>query len=244
MKKLLVVIPARGGSVGVKRKNVKPLNGKPLISYPIEKALRLKQDKRVEKVIVSTDDSEIADVAKAMGAEVPYVRPPHLADSRALLVDVIKHAFDFFEERGEVFDGILSIHPTVPFTPLKVLESMIEKFEEGAESVASATRVTHGHPYICHLLRGEQNDEAVPFLDLPKNVPRYPRTVRPDVYYFNGAAFLRARSLLLEHDVATNDLGLRPRVVIMEPEESINIDSHFDFKLANLLAMEAENNQL
>lgn len=223
--KILAVIPARGGSMGVKRKNVQMVCGKPLISYAIEATLK---SSGIDHTIVSTDDPEIESIARAMGVDVPFRRPDEISGGSALLVNVIKHAYDFFVSKGIYFDGVLSIQPTAPLISPKIISSMIEKFKSGGESVATATEVGHGHPYICHTLK---EDVATPFMTLPSGAKRYPRQSRPKVYYFNGAAFLRSRRLLEDLDPETNGLGEAPRVILMSPEESLNIDSHFDLEM-------------
>ena len=94
------------------------------------------------------------------------------------------------------------------------------------------TEIRHGHPYLSKKLVGAENDIAVDFIALERGVSRYPRQVRPDLYYFNGSMFLRDRSLLDEMDETTNCMGAKPRVVIMDEIESINIDNEVDFQIA------------
>jgi len=110
-KKILALIPARGGSKGLPGKNIKPLLGKPLIAWTIEQA---KASKYVDRVVVSTDDDEIAEVAIRYGAEVPFLRPKELARDDSPTIDAILHALDFFSDKGERFDLLALLEPTSP----------------------------------------------------------------------------------------------------------------------------------
>ncbi|GAD87969.1 acylneuraminate cytidylyltransferase family protein [Vibrio halioticoli NBRC 102217] len=108
----IAVIPARGGSKRIPRKNIKEFAGKPIIAYSIEAAL---ESGCFDKVIVSTDDLEIADVAKKHGAEVPFLRPSDISDDYATTADVLEHAIDWYEMNGESIDTICCIYATAPF---------------------------------------------------------------------------------------------------------------------------------
>jgi CMP-N-acetylneuraminic acid synthetase len=102
--KILAIIPARGGSKGVPRKNIKNLGGKPLLAYTVESA---QSSNFIDRLIVSTDDEEIMDVAKSLEVEVPFKRPKELAQDQSGSIGVVKHAINYFEKRGEYFDAVL-----------------------------------------------------------------------------------------------------------------------------------------
>jgi pseudaminic acid cytidylyltransferase len=108
----LAVIPARGGSKRIPRKNIKPFHGKPIIGYAIDAAL---SSKAFDSVIVSTDDAEIAEVAKAHGADLPFIRPPELADDHTPTVPVIAHAIRTCDELGWKVEDVCCIYPGAPF---------------------------------------------------------------------------------------------------------------------------------
>lgn len=114
----IAIIPARGGSKRIPRKNIKDFNGKPIIAYSIEAALA---SGCFDKVIVSTDDAEIADVAKQYGADVPFMRPAEVSDDFATTADVLLHAIDWYEEQGFNIDVICCIYATAPFITTKDL---------------------------------------------------------------------------------------------------------------------------
>ena len=109
---ILILIPARGGSVGIPRKNIKSLNGEPLISYVIKAALNSKYDL---DVIVSTDDQKIADIATKYGAKAPFLRPKEISGSNSTLILTSKHALEYFSSKGTHYDAVLSLQPTAPF---------------------------------------------------------------------------------------------------------------------------------
>ncbi len=114
----LCIIPARGGSKRIPRKNIKLFNGKAIIAYSIEAAI---QSTCFDKVIVSTDDMEIAEFAKKFGAEVPFLRPPELSNDYTGTLAVIKHAIEWFEENNQTFDAVCCIYATAPFLSAKSL---------------------------------------------------------------------------------------------------------------------------
>lgn len=118
MSKAIAIIPARGGSKRIPRKNIKDFFGKPLIAYSIEAAL---ESKLFDKIIVSTDDEEIANVAKKYGAEVPFIRPKELSDDFTGTEDVVKHALEWLKEGGETFEFACTIYATAPLLQSKYL---------------------------------------------------------------------------------------------------------------------------
>lgn len=133
----IAIIPARGGSKRIPRKNIKNFFNKPLIAYSIEAA---KEAAVFEKIIVSTDDEEIAEVARQYGAEVPFIRPAHLSDDYTITQDVIDHALDFYKDQDIVFDYECTIYATAPFLQAKYLQDGLEKLQNSdAVNAFSAT---------------------------------------------------------------------------------------------------------
>lgn len=125
----IALIPARGGSKRIPRKNIKPFFGKPIIAYSIQTAI---QSGCFEKVIVSTDDQEIAQIATSFGAQVPFIRPPELSDDHATTMQVIEHAINWHEdEYGEKLDDICCIYPTAPLLLASDLQASRQRFGEG-----------------------------------------------------------------------------------------------------------------
>ncbi len=137
MSKCVAIIPARGGSKRIPRKNIKEFHGKPLIAYSIEVALK---SGLFDKVIVSTDDEEIASIAKIYGAEIPFIRPKELADDFTGTGDVIKHTLNFLKDNGEYYDYACTIYATAPLLQLKYLIEGFEKIKNSdAKMVFSVT---------------------------------------------------------------------------------------------------------
>ena len=137
MSKVIAVIPARGGSKRIPKKNIKDFLGKPLIAYSIEVALA---SKLFDKVIVSTDDEEIANISKQYGAEVPFLRPKELSDNFSGTGAVIKHAIEFLQARGDKFDYVCTIYATAPLLQVKYLKEGFERLKNSdAHMTFSAT---------------------------------------------------------------------------------------------------------
>ena len=131
MAKAVAIIPARGGSKRIPRKNIKEFHGKPLIAYSIQVAL---ESKLFEKVIVSTEDEEIATIAKSYGAEVPFIRPKELSDDFTGTGDVVAHALEYLQSKGERYDLVCTIYATAPLLQAKYLI-------EGYEALQNSTAV-------------------------------------------------------------------------------------------------------
>jgi len=131
MKKSVCIIPARGGSKRIPKKNIKDFLGKPLIAYSIQTALK---SGMFEKVVVSTDDKEIATIARKYGAEVPFIRPAELSDDFTGSGDVIEHALAFLQERGEVYDFLCTIYATAPLLQEKYLQQGFETLQKNPDA--------------------------------------------------------------------------------------------------------------
>ena len=148
----------------------------------------------------------------------------------------MRHALDYFDERNEFYDAVLSIQPTAPLLKSRTIHSVVEKFHRtDCDAVFTVSLIEHAHPYLAKVLDGDETDIATDFLELSAGFQRYPRQVRPEIYYSNGAVFLRDRKMLEDIDESTNCLGLSPRVVVMSAAEATNIDSEFDFLIAEFL---------
>lgn len=227
--KVLGIIPARGGSKGVPGKNIKHLAGKPLIAYSIDAA----KDSGLSKLIVSTDDEQIADVARGLGADVPFLRPDFLASDTAKSLDVSRHALLTMEKSDNVqYDAIMLLQPTTPFRTTEDINQAIELLlaNPDADSVISVVDVQGHHPArMKYLEEGILIDP--PFCEAYENQNR--QELRP-MYIRNGAIYLTKRDTLLNNSYKGNKcLGL-----VMSSARSSNIDTLFDFKLAEWLFQE------
>lgn len=223
--KILALIPARGGSKGVPRKNIKLLAGKPLIAYTIEKALNLKD--QLHRVIVSTDDEEIASVAERYGAEVPFMRPKELASDASPTLPVIQHAVEFIEKQDEVtIDWILLLQPTTPFRSTLDIQNALELSQTTqCDSVISVKQVFAEHPI---LMKRIENNRLQPYCIEEKEGTRR-QDYQPPAYMRNGAIYLIKRDIVMKHNSLWGE-NIIPYV--MSSDSSVNIDSLLDFNMA------------
>ena len=144
LNKKIAIIPARGGSKRIPRKNIKEFHGKPLIAYSIETALA---SELFEKVIVSTDDEEIADISKSYGAAVPFVRPSELADDYSGTTDVENHALEYYKKQGCEFDFSCLIYPTAPFLQEKYIKQAYELLCSSQDAIYSFSAASMPYPF-------------------------------------------------------------------------------------------------
>lgn len=224
---VIAVIPARGGSKGVPRKNIKPLLGKPLIAWTIDAALAAKS---VGRVIVSTDDHEIAVVSRACGAEVPFMRPAEFAQDDTPDLPVLKHALEFLgTKEGATCKAVVWLRPTAPLRTADDIDTAVALLTKtGAHSVRSVS-ATKAHPYWMKTLSGDLLSPFVPGED-ERKYPR--RQTLPPAYSLNGAVDVTSIKTL----EGWNTLwGERIAGYIMPPERSIDIDTESDFVIAEAL---------
>jgi CMP-N,N'-diacetyllegionaminic acid synthase len=224
-QKIIAIIPARGGSKGLPGKNTVLLMGKPLICYTIEAA---KKSKYVKLVVVSTDDKEIAKVAKITGAEVPFLRPAELAKDETPSLPVIQHAVKCIEELNRcIFDLVVVLQPTSPLRTEKIIDDAVEKvLNTEADSVVTVCKVDH-NPYWSFVI---SKGKLKPFIVNKKAITK--RQDLPDVYALNGAVYVVRRDVLFEQNTI---LGKDTRPLIMPIEESIDIDNYFDLFLTEMI---------
>jgi len=224
--KVLGVIPARGGSKGVPKKNIKLLGDKPLIAYTIDAA---KAAQRMTQCILSTDSEEIAEVGRQHGALVPFLRPPDLATDSAKAIPVIQHALQEMEQRdGVQYDAVMMLQPTTPFRTGKDIDEAIRILEEtGADSVISVVDVEGHHPARMKYLKDGQLIDP----DFCEAYENQPRQELEAMYLRNGAIYLTRREVLLQNSFKGKDC----RALIMETARSINIDTPLDFAYAGFM---------
>lgn len=231
LPKVLAVIPARGGSKGVPRKNIRSVCGKPLIAYTIETALAARH--LLSRIIVSTDDKEIAEISRSYGAEVPFLRPSELADDKAPTIAVLDHAIRYSEkEQSTRYDWICLLQPTEPFRTVDdIRDSMRLVQEGGCDSVISVVQVFSVHPT---LMKRIANGCLLPYcIEEPEGTRR--QDYDPPAYMRNGAIYLTRRDVVMEKHSIWGDV-VRP--YIMPPERSIGVDSELDLKLAEVVMRE------
>ncbi len=216
----VAIIPARGGSKEIPRKNIKLFAGKPLISWTIELA---KSCELVDKVIVSTDDNEIAKISLSYGAEIPFTRPAELATDNSPIIDTV---LDYLTKNSKVSEIIL-LQPTSPLRKYSDLQNIIEKkIKTKCESIVSITEA-YSHPNLCYkLLLNEKISNFMPNQILKR------RQDLEKVYCLNGSFYLANKSFLFEKNsfIDENTIGY-----LMPKERSIDIDNKFDWEVAEML---------
>jgi CMP-N-acetylneuraminic acid synthetase len=224
---ILALIPARGGSKGVARKNIRELAGKPLIVWTIEMASACST---LDRVIVSTEDQEIAEIARQYGAEVPFIRPGELAQDDTPDLPVYQHALSWLaEHEGYRPDIVVWLRPTTPLRTVQDVEAAIQLLiETGADCVRSVSLAEH-HPYWMKQLDG---DRLVPFIDGVDESEYYRRQLLPPAYRLNGAVDVTWCRTAIEKGLL---YGGDVRGYVMPAERSIDLDSELDFALAELL---------
>lgn len=224
MSKILVLIPARGGSKGIPGKNIKPLNGKPLIYYSLDIARAFFQD---EDICVSTDDLRIAEKVREYGLEVPFMRPDSLATDHATTNDVIFHSLDFYSEKGIIYDYTLLLQPTSPFRQeMHVAECLKMAASKPFEMIISV-KETDANPYYVLF---EEDEAGV--LQKSKNATFTRRQDCPAVWQANGAIYLINNQVLREK----KDLGaLIKSKLVMESRYSIDLDTMEDWMMAECM---------
>ena len=231
--KVLAVIPARGVSKGVPRKNIRMVGGKPLIAYTIDAALAVKN--RLHRLIVSTDDAEIAAMAQDYGAEVPFMRPVDLGGDKVPMVPVLKHAIQTIEELdGIKLEWVLLLQPTCPFrAPEDILAALELAAAGGCDSVISVVRVLAHQPI---LIKKIENDRLLPFMIEEIEGTRR-QDYNPPAYMRNGSIYLTRRDNLMNNNSIWGKV-IRP--YIMPEERSVNVDSEMDMKLVEYMLQDRQ----
>ena len=215
---IFAVIPARGGSKGIFRKNLSLISNQPLIGFSIEAAIK---SRLIDRVIVSSDDDEIIKVAKSFGAEVPFKRPDEISSDKTAMIDVLKHAVNFLFEKNEVIEAIVLLQPTSPLRTEKHIDDSIAIFRKSnPSSVVSVVEVPHQYnPHSVYSLNG--NGELNPFNEKKFNT----RQDKQIFYARNGPAIL----VVKPSTILNNELyGSSCLPYFMKKEDSLDIDTKED----------------
>ncbi|MCK7630240.1 acylneuraminate cytidylyltransferase family protein [Shewanella putrefaciens] len=231
--KILAITPARGGSKRLPGKNIKNLNGKPLIQWTIDAALAVQE---IARVMVTTDCEAIAEIAKQAGAEVPFIRPPELATDTSSSTDVIRHALDFYRAQGEEFDFVLLLQPTSPIRSADDIRCAIAQLKaHTADAVVSVCPCEHS-PLWANTLPDDRSMADF----IRHEVSQLRSQDLPDYYRINGAIYLtRVRRFYQE-----NSLFLSSNIFayVMDNESSVDIDHELDFLIAETVLKYREQN--
>lgn len=223
-KRILAVIPARGGSKGIPRKNIVNVLGKPLIQYTIEEALL---SRYLDNVIVSTEDEEIARISQKCGAEVPFLRPKELATDDSKTIHTLLHAIDFYEKRDVFYDYIVLLQPTQPLRKHWHIDEAIEKIiDNKAKGLVSISRVKD-HPIL--IRKKDQNDLLTSILKENSTVRRQDF---PEYYKINGAIYINKIDNDFNSNTSLNDNSLG---YVMDAKYDLDIDDPLDLELLKII---------
>ncbi|MEY8239850.1 MAG: acylneuraminate cytidylyltransferase family protein [Cycloclasticus sp.] len=229
-KKLLAIVPARGGSKRLPGKNIKPIGGKPLIAWTIEAAV---QSSYVDKIIVSTDDTDIASISRRFGAEIPFMRPKCYAKDTSTSLDVVMHAIDFFSDHeGCSYEYIILLQPTSPFRGANDIDIACKLLlDKSAEAIISVCEAEHSPLWANTIPDSLSLNSFV----MPEILNKRSQDL-PVHYRLNGAIYLISIEKLLKNRaffIEENIFAYK-----MSQESSIDIDTRLDFKLAEVLLSE------
>lgn len=223
--RILAIIPARGGSKGIPRKNIADVNGKPLIAYSIEIGQQLIRDNVISRCIVSTDDEEIASVARLLGADVPFLRPAYAATDNAKSIELVKHALSELEKVEEKYDAIMILQPTSPIRNAEAIDNAVARFAFGeSDSLISCYR----EEYINNLVM--YDSDGLNYLR-PRNADHNKGIRRQEQsfpYIRNGALYLTRVDYLLATSRLLCD---RPMLLEMRKIDSLDVDTPDDLEL-------------
>ncbi len=225
--KVLVIIPARGGSKGIPHKNIKELGDKPLICYSIDVARQLTSD---ENICVTTDDDAIIKVVEDYGLKVPFKRPDYLATDTCGSNEVLQHAYQFYQEKGVQYDLIVLLQPTSPFRRIDDVIGSIDLYEPSLDMVVTVKETAANPYYNCY------EEDSNGYLVVSKGDGQIMRRQdAPPAYEWNGAVYVINPIRLMEVGLA----GLtKVKKYVMDDLHSIDLDTMFDWKVAELVLRE------
>jgi CMP-N-acetylneuraminic acid synthetase len=222
--RVLAIIPARGGSKGVPLKNIKKLNGKHLISYTIDAA---KKSKLLNRIIVSTDDKNIAEIASMEGAEVPFVRPKKISGNKATQFQVVKHATDYLKFKKYNSEIVVLLQPTSPFRDVQIIDKAIKMLIETRATCVMSVSLMKQNPFASFLIKGKY---LKPF---KSDFVKYSlRQKRPKFYYPTGSVYAFMTENLQKYGTIYGP-KIKP---IVENELNIDIDTNLDFFICEMIA--------
>ncbi len=223
----LVIIPARGGSKGIPHKNIKPLNGKPLIYYTIDVARAIVTD---DNICVSTDDDEIIKCVEKYNLKVPFVRPAELATDTAGTYEVLLHALDFYEKQGKQFDNIILLQNTSPFRSAEDVKKSLNLYSDDIDMVVSVKETSSNPYYNCF----EEDDKG--FLKISKGDGLFTRRQDvPKAYEYNGAIYVINPKSLKEKPLGRFTKRMK---YVMDDIHSVDLDNMIDWKFAEFVIKE------
>jgi CMP-N-acetylneuraminic acid synthetase len=234
--KIMALIPARAGSKRIANKNIRDLDGKPLIAYTIEAA---KKAKKIERIIVSTDSKTIADISKQYGAEAPFLRPTDISQSHSTEMEFFDHALNWLSlNENYVPDLIVLLYPTCPFRKPESIDiaiDLMQKYPE-ADSLRSIRLCTE-HPYKMWKI---ENNYLKPFINSSEpNIHTLSYQLLPTVYIQNACIYITKRNTIRNKRSPTGDVIIP---FVMDELESLDINNPLDLLTAEVLIQKNKRN--
>ncbi|PWA04047.1 acylneuraminate cytidylyltransferase family protein [Flavobacterium psychrotolerans] len=224
--RVLGLIPARGGSKGVPKKNIKILGDKPLISYSIESA---RQSKGIQRTVVSTDNDEVYSVAENLGLKPPFKRPENLAQDTSTSLQVIQHALDFFEKQNIFFDAVCLLQPTSPFREIGFIDLAIDKFiASNADCLVSVLPVPH--EYNPHWTF-EENGKGLLKIATGEDIIISRRQDLPKAFHRDGSIYITKTEVIKSGSLYGKSIAY----IESNPDLYVNIDTMEDWEKAEQL---------
>lgn len=230
---VLGLIPARGGSKGVPRKNIKNLCGKPLIQYTIDSAL---ESKAFSQIIVSTEDEEIAEYAAKLGVPCPFLRPQELAGDKSPTIDSVAYTLDKLQSMGQGIDAVCLLQPTNPLRSADIIKQSIEQFiQSQADSLISVRSVPHEFNPHWTFEEGDKNSKFLKISTGEKEIISR-RQDLPPAFYRDGSIYITKSSVILEQKSL---YGEKISYINLDEQQHVNIDTMEDwYKAERLLCAE------
>ena len=227
-KRILALIPARGGSKGIKDKNITDLCGKPLIAYTIEAA---KKSKYIDMIIVSTNSEKIANISNKYGAAVPFMRPEGFSTDDASTIDVVLHTISFFQQQKDAYNTMILLQPTSPLRTDEDIDGAVEKhFLNGEQGLVSVSEV-EDNPILIRTVN--DNERLTPLLKVNSTCRRQDMA---KYYRVNGCIYLNKISEI-NSETSFNDNKL---AYIMPKERAVDVDEMVDLNIAEYYLKERE----
>lgn len=227
---IIAVIPARAGSKRIPKKNIKDLKGKPLLVWSIETAQKVS----FSHIVVSTDTPQVAEIARNSGAEVPFLRASKNATDESNVISAVEEVINFYKSKGEPVDAVMLLQPTSPFRTHETVKKAIEIFKTfGGDSVVSVS-AARTHPYWCKQI----NDGILYPFDSSYDIELRSQDL-PEVYQLNGAIYLASIETL---QTRRSFYSQNTRALLIDSvEESLDIDTPFDWLVAETIANRRSN---
>lgn len=224
--RVLGLVPARGGSKGIPRKNIKPLAGRPLLTYTVEAALAAD---RLDRVVLTTDDEEIAALGKALGLDVPFLRPRELAEDDTPMLPVVQHALRALVSEGDQYEAVCLLQPTNPLRPPDLIDRCVGLLEGGdADAVVTVTRIPSEHnPHWAFV------QDGTGYLNIAtgEEQPITRRQDLPPAFHREGSVYLTRVPVVL----AGSLYGRRLLGLEVAADDNVNLDDPADWARAEQL---------